>query len=102
MHEFDSITGFLWTALGAVGGVVKVILDLLDRQQLPTPWGIFWLLMANAFVSGFSGFMGAVVMSGITANDNYHVVAAGVAGYMGVRALELLSSWYKERVAIQN
>ncbi len=99
MHNLETVTGFVWVLLGALGGASKVIVQLLNMKPLPTKLSIFWLLVANMFVSGFSGFLGAVAASGLTQDDNLHVIAAGIAGYMGVAALDLLSEAYKKRTA---
>jgi hypothetical protein len=98
MHEIPPQP--LWAILGATGGAVKVFVQLLGMKDLPTKTKIFWLLFANAFVSGFSGFIGAVFSSQMTTNDNYHVIAAGVAGYMGVAALDLFSEWFNRKVVV--
>ncbi len=98
MHELPPHP--TWAALGAIGGAAKVFVQLLNMKMLPSKANILWLLFANMFVSGFSGFLGAVLASQMTENANYHVVAAGVAGYMGVAALDLFSDWFKSRVVV--
>lgn len=99
MQELNSITALVWAALGAIGGIVKVLVQLLGAKVLPTNKAIFWMLTANAFVSGFSGFLGAVLMSQISHSDDLHVVAAGICGYMGVAALDLLSTWARDKLS---
>jgi len=98
MSEFDSFTGLLWALLGGVGGLTKVLVQLLGMEKLPGWRSILWLLMANSFVSGFAGFMGAIIMQQFTPNDSLHVVAAGISGYMGVAALDLFSNWFKQKI----
>lgn len=98
MHDHDPFLAFIWTALGAFGGVVKVLVQLLSMQTLPPKGNILWLLFANSLVSGFSGFMGAIMATQFTADDNIHVIAAGICGYLGVAALDLISEWFKNRV----
>lgn len=98
MQDLNSLTGITWALLGGVGGAVKVFVQLLGMEKLPTNLTIFWLLGANVFVSAFSGFMGAILMNRLTPNDDLHIVAAGIAGYMGVAALDLFSNWFKSKV----
>lgn len=98
MSDFDSFTGLVWTLLGAVGGFSKVLVQLLGMEKLPGWRAILWLLMANSFVSGFAGFLGAIVMQQFTQSDSMHVVAAGISGYMGVAALDIFSGWFKSKV----
>lgn len=98
MHELNSATAGFWTLLGAFGGIVKVIVQLLGMPKLPSKASIFWLLLANSFVSGFAGFMGAILATQITPNDDIHLIAAGISGYLGVAALDMFSDWFKSRI----
>lgn len=98
MHFFDTMTAWVWAALGAFGGVVRVLVQLLNMPQLPPRNKILWLLFANSLVSGFSGFMGAIFMTQFTQNDDLHVVSAGISGYLGVAALDILTDWFRKKV----
>lgn len=100
MHEFNSPIGAEWAGLGMVGGFVRVIVGLLGSDKLPPPIKIFWLLIGNGLVSGFSGYMGAVAMSTFTSNDKLHVVAAGMFGWLGVMGLEFLAEKLKNRIKL--
>ena len=96
MHHFDDIPFII---IGAIGGVVKVLISLLSMEKLPTLARIWWEILANAFVSGFAGYMGAILMGTVTPNDRIHVVAAGICGYLGVKALDLISEkWKKDQL----
>lgn len=97
MHETETITSAIWVALGAIGGAAKVTVKLIGLQKLPSNSAIFWMFIANMFVSGFAGYMGAVIATLVTTNDDMHVIAAGISGYMGVAALDLFSDWYEKR-----
>lgn len=99
MHHIGSMTSIIWALLGAIGGIVKVLAMLLTTSPLPSRKTIMWLVLANAFISGFSGFLGAVVVSTLTTNSDLHVVAAGICGYLGVAALDIISNWLKQRIA---
>ena len=100
MHDFATPTGTEWAALGAFGGVVRVIVTLLKEKQVPPPLKIFWLVVANGLVSGFSGFLGAITMSLITPNDNLHVIAAGIFGWLGVSGLDYLSDVVRKKIKV--
>jgi len=93
MHYFDDIPFIL---LGAIGGVVKVLVSLLSMEKLPTNARILWLIAANAMVSGFAGYIGAILIGIATPDANIHVVAAGICGYLGVTALDLISDKWKQ------
>lgn len=97
MHSFESLTSLVWVVLGSAGGAAKVFTQLLAMQKLPTKTSILWLLAANMFVSGFAGFLGAVMATNFTADDNIHVAVAGITGYMGVAALDFFSLWLKNK-----
>lgn len=94
MHYLDDIPFIL---LGAIGGVVKVLVSLLSMETLPTKARIAWLMLANAFVSGFAGYLGAILIGTVTPDDRIHVVTAGICGYLGVTALDLISEWWKKK-----
>lgn len=98
MHHLDSMTSFIWALLGAIGGIVRVLALLLATTPLPSKKVIMWLLIANSFISGFAGFLGAVVVSTMTHNEDFHVIAAGICGYLGVAALDIMSDWFKRRI----
>jgi len=98
MHNYESIAGLIWAALGSAGGAAKVFTQLLAMEKLPTKTTIFWLLAANMFVSGFAGFLGAVMATNFTTDNNIHVAVAGIAGYMGVAALDFFSLWLKNKI----
>lgn len=98
MHEIDTATKAAWAVLGGTGGAAKVLVQLLGTSPLPKWQTVSWLMFANIFVSGFAGFLGAIIATQFTVNENLHVVAAGVSGYMGVAALDLFSLWLKRKV----
>ena len=98
MHELDATTKAVWVLLGSIGGAAKVMVQLIGTKVLPSKLNIFWMFSANMFVSGFAGFLGASLATQFTIDNNLHVVVAGVAGYMGVAALDLFSLWLKTRV----
>lgn len=93
-------TGGEWAALGAFGGVVRVIVAMLRRDKFPPPVKVFWLLFANGLVSGFSGYIGAVGASTVSPNGNLHIIAAGVFGWLGVTGLELLAEKLKSKITL--
>lgn len=98
MHNSEYFQGLIWVLLGSAGGAAKVFTQLLAMEKLPNKASIMWLLMANMFVSGFAGFLGAVIATNFTADNNIHVAVAGVAGYMGVAALDFFSLWLKNKL----
>lgn len=98
MHNLDNLSGLAWALLGSAGGIAKVFSQLLTMQTLPKKATIFWLFAANMFVSGFAGFLGAVLATNFTTDDNIHVAVAGIAGYMGVAALDFFTLWLKNRI----
>lgn len=83
----------LWALLGGTGGAVKVFFTW--TKKLPENWkqaAIF--LFLNIFISGFSGFMGAIFASTFTVDDKMHVIFAGIFGYLGVTGLD----WIGEKI----
>lgn len=88
-------TDVLWALLGGTGGAVKVFFAW--TKKLPENWkhaAIFLLL--NVFISGFSGYMGAIFASTFTGDDKMHVIFAGIFGYLGVTGLDWISEKIKK------
>lgn len=85
----------LWAILGGAGGAVKVFFQW--TKQLPNNWkpAVLFLLL-NIFISGFSGYMGAIFASTFTPDDKTHVIFAGIFGYLGVTGLDWISEKIKK------
>lgn len=82
----------VFALLAAAGGIAKFLSSRLDATAHPLGLQKFiFLFCANAFVSGFSGTMGALLMEQITHEQTLHHAAAGLFGFMGARGLEILS-----------
>lgn len=86
---------FLWVGIAAVGGLVRYIDVWLRTGAVPT----IGMALGHAFVSGFSGYMVALVVGRF--DPNWTTVAAGAGGYLGTQGLDWISAVMKERVARQ-
>lgn len=82
----------IWASLASAGGLARFLTIRLDPSALPMTTGKFiFHMLANIFVSGFAGMMGALVMAQITPEGSLQYAAAGVFGFMGVKGLDVLS-----------
>ena len=82
----------IWTFVAAVGGVAKHLHAYVSSDN-----GILDIkkLLANAFISGFSGLMAAKALE--LYYPNLAFVIAGLSGYMGTQALDLVINLWKSR-----
>lgn len=83
----------LWVLLGGIGGGVKVFFQWTKKFPENFKEGIT-VLFLNVFISGFSGYMGALFASLASTEDRIHVIFAGIFGYLGVTGLD----WIAERL----
>lgn len=93
MSNKEQLTNFIiWGILAGAGGLARFLTSRMEEAALPIAKGrFFFLLAANVLVSGFSGLMGALLMSVVTPEQTWHFVSAGVFGFGGAKALEMLS-----------
>lgn len=98
MHHIETPSELIWIALGAFGGAVKVFSQWVQKTNRPDSSKEAGIqLFLNIMISGFSGYMGALIGSMITSDNQWHVVLAGVFGYLGVQGLDFLSQFIKEK-----
>lgn len=92
----------LWSLMAGLGGVVRFVARTLQNSgQLEFTRQAILIyalkLFGNAVISGFCGLMGALAVSTLTADTTWHLVAAGVFGYLGIEGLEFLSQTVKRK-----
>ncbi len=100
MHELQTPTEIIWVFLGIAGGVVRVFFNYLAETTPPTLGKFLIILSMNMFISGFAGYLGAVLGSTLTDNDQLHVVFAGITGYMGVSSLDWIAMKLKSKYVV--
>lgn len=87
----------LWTTLGITGGIAKVFGKWLN--ETPKNWReAVFILCLNMFISGFSGYMGALIAANLFHQSQYQLITAGIFGYLGVFALDTLSKKYLHNI----
>ena len=86
-----NVTHLIWIIVATLGGVARTLNEFLVTGA-PIAFGKFF---AGAFVSGFSGWMFAQTLS--LHEPNLSIAVAGVGGYMGAQALELLVTRFSRK-----
>lgn len=81
-----------WLLLAMAGGVARYLDSYLHSGAVPK----LGLAITHATVSGFSGYM--VAMVAIKVQSDWALVAAGVGGYLGTQGLDFISRVLKRRM----
>ena len=84
-----------WVVIAGVGGVVRFLAGSLREKKPMRPVSFLLALLANCVISGFAGPMAALYVSTKTDDQTWHLIAAGIGGYLGIEMLNLLSAIFK-------
>jgi hypothetical protein len=95
-HQWPTINDVTWAAIAVLGGIARYLDSFLKGQTIPT-WS---KMIAHAFVSGFSGYM--IAMAVMLMKPEWVFIAAGVAGYLGTTALDILADVIRKRVGAED
>lgn len=77
--------------LAGMGGATKFISTSLKSTEKMSNRRFLVLLIANVFISGFSGLMGALMFSTVSPDITLQSVAAGIFGYIGAQGLDIIA-----------
>lgn len=91
----------VWAFLAGLGGAVKFVSASLRDGSYMSPRRFILLLGANVLISGFSGLMGALLLSTITQDHNVHLIAAGMFGYLGTQGLDIIALALRKRASLE-
>ena len=89
---FSGVAELLWVAIAMAGGIARYLDTYLRTGVFPT----VGMIVANAVVSGFSGYMFAQIVTKVA--PEWAVVAAGVGGYLGTQGIDWVATVIKGRV----
>lgn len=88
--EFTDLA--IWATIAGMGGAARFLTQRLAADALPLTMGrTIFQLSANCFISGFSGFMGALLMSAFSPEPKWVWAAAGIFGYLGPAGMDILA-----------
>lgn len=91
--KLDAIKIIEWLLFAGFGGAVRFVGERMKQQDPRFKGKDVVLMLGNAFISGFSGVLGALVISRVTEDYVYHLAAAGMFGYFGTAGIERLSNY---------
>lgn len=95
--EFTDLA--IWATIAGMGGAARFLTQRLAADALPITFGKgVFLFSANCFISGFSGFMGALLMSAVTVEPQWVWAAAGVFGYLGPAGMDILANKISNKI----
>lgn len=84
-----------WILLAGMGGVVRFLSKHLQNKKPIKPLSFIVALLANCFISGFTGPIAALYVSTKTDDSTWTLIAAGIGGYLGIEVLNLISAIFK-------
>lgn len=89
--HWPSWNDLTWAVIAVLGGVARYLDSFLKGQTVPS-----WSRMtAHSVVSAFSGYMAAHAMWLI--KPEWAFIVAGVAGYLGTQALDIMADLIRKR-----
>lgn len=93
-NSWSSWNDLAWAIIAVLGGVARYLDTFLKGGHPPT-WS---RMIAHAFVSGFSGYM--VAQATLFIKPEWAFIAAGVAGYLGTQALDMVADFMRKRAGV--
>ena len=85
----------LLAALASSAGALDYLYGIYRKRQV---WSVLYFLL-HLCLAAFSGWLGGMTMSALGYGWEAQLAAAGLAGFMNVRALELVESLVERRVS---
>ena len=92
------INVMVWGVLAGIGGAAKYISTVIRSAETISNRRFLLLLFANIFVSSFSGLMGGLLMTTVSADPTWSFIASGLFGYLGTQGLDVLLSALKKKI----
>lgn len=87
-------TEVVYTLLASAGGVARYLSEYLKHNKFS--WTI---LIANVFISSFSGYMFAKFSTVLGIQSDVSYIFAGLGGFLGTRALEFMSDYVTSKMS---
>lgn len=84
---------FLYGAIAVFGGVARY----LNSYVTGAPFK-FRIFLASGFVSGFSGWMFALIGTSMHFQGTMLFIMAGTGGFMGDQTMKLIIEWLQKRI----
>lgn len=84
---------FIYGTVAVAGGIARYLKGFTDG----TPFNLA-VFLASAFVSGFSGYMFAVLGLSLSLPEPMLFIMAGVGGFFGDQTMKLIYEWTKSKI----
>jgi len=96
LHSAQWLSVFSLIGLAVWGGIVRVVREVNLGEQ---SWRkLIWIFLSEMLISGFAGMMTYLVCQALGIPPAYTAVLVGISGWMGVRALNVIESFYNSAV----
>lgn len=84
---------FIYGAIAVAGGIARYLNGVVSGQSFH-----FGILLASAFVSGFSGYMFALLGLSMNLPEPMLFILAGVGGFFGDQTMKLIMEVATQKV----
>ena len=84
---------FIYGVVAICGGVARYLRGFADG----TPFSLS-IFMASAFISGFSGYMFALLGVSMNLPEPMLFIMAGTGGFFGDQTMKLIYEWTKNKI----
>lgn len=94
MYDFNEFkVELLYGAIAVAGGVARYLNNFVAGQQFR-----FSIFAASSFVSGFSGYMFAVLGISLDLPQPVLFVMAGVGGFFGDQTMKFILEYFQTKI----
>ena len=84
---------FIYGAVAIMGGIARYLKGFADGAPFSLP-----IFLASAFVSGFSGYMFAILGISLNLPEPMLFIMAGIGGFFGDQTMKLIYEWTKGKI----
>ena len=85
---------FIYGAIAFCGGIARYLSNY-TKNRVPFNFSMF---LASTFVSGFSGYMFALVGLSLALPDNMLFIMAGAGGFFGEQTMKLVMEYTSAKI----
>ena len=96
MNDYSNFpVALIYGALAVAGGCARYLTGYVDGKRFKLT-----IFLASAFISGFSGYMFALLGQSMSMPSPMLFMMAGVGGFMGEQSMKLIIDWITAKMKV--